>query len=186
MDSIISYLTEIWAWTKANDIPNWVAVAFTGVAWPITLFFWGRRKINSVPGLEVHFASGQITIYGKPHPAVDVRFTNHTGSVAYISGVRIRNCTKKFPAPPEAARDIAQGSYHLKFIKDGGGFILREVTLQTSTSAQTCMPTTSELDSAFFTYAPSWIARLFRRQKYFVLDYTAMVGTTRHAVATLY
>lgn len=185
-NSIVTCIAEVWAWARANDIPNWVAVAFTGIAWPIALYAWSRRKVNSVPGLEVHFAAGNITIHGEPHSAVDVQFTNHTGSVAYISGVRVRSCTANFPVPVVAARDIAQGSYHLKFMQDGGGFVLREVTLQTSASAKTCMPTTPGLSSAFFTHAPSWVSRLFRRQTYFVLEYTAMVGTTRHAVATLY
>jgi hypothetical protein len=184
--SILTCVAELWAWARANDIPNWVAVAFTGVAWPITLFLWHRRKVNSVPGLEVHFAAGEIQIGGKPHAAVDVQFTNHTGSVVYISGARIRSCTKEFPVPVEAARDIAQGSYHLKFMDEGGQFVRREVTLQTNTSQKTCMPTTAALASNFYTHSPTWLARHLRRRKYFVIEYTAMVGTTRHAVATVY
>ena len=179
-------VTDLWSWARANDIPNWLAVAFTGIAWPIALLLWQRRKGNSVPGLEVRFAAGQITISDKPYEAVDVQFTNHTGSVAYISGARIRSCTKAFPVPVEASRDIAQGSYHLKFMDADSQFVMREVTLQTTSSAKTCMPASSGLSSEFFTHSPNWITRLFRRQKYFVLDYTAMVRTTRHAVATLY
>ncbi len=185
-DGIFTCVADLWTWARANDIPNWVAVAFTGIAWPVTLFLWHRRKVNSVPGLEVHFAAGSIKIGEKPHSAIDVQFTNHTGSVAYISGARIRSCTKAFQVPVEAARDIAQGSYHLKFMRDSPQFILREVTLQTSESAKTCMPASPGLANEFYTHAPSWAARLFRRQKYFVLEYTAMVGTTRHAVATVY
>jgi hypothetical protein len=185
-DSLLSCAASIWAWARENDIPNWVVVAFTGIGWPIALFLWHRRTVNSVPGLEVHFAAGKITIGDKPYSAVDVQFTNHTGAVAYVSGARIRSCTRVFPVPVEAARDIAKGSYHLKFIRENGAFDLREVTLQTSASAKTCMPTTPELTGEFYTHSPSWVARLSRHQKYFVLEYTAMVGTTRYAVATVY
>jgi len=185
-NSLLACAADLWAWARANDIPNWVVLAFTGTAWPIALFLWHRRKVNSVPGLEVHFAAGNITIGEKSHSAVDVQFTNHTGAVTYVSGARIRSCTRAFPVPVEAARDIAKGSYHLKFMHESGAFNLREVTLQTSASAKTCMPTTPELAGEFYTHSPSWGARLFRRQKYFVLEYTAMVGTTRYAVATVY
>jgi hypothetical protein len=185
-DSLLAYAAKLWAWARANDVPNWVVLAFTGIAWPIALFLWHRRKVNSVPGLEVHFSAGNITIGAKDHSAVDVQFTNHTGAVTYVSGVRIRSCTRAFPVPVEAARDIAKGSYHLKFMREGGAFDLREVTLQTSTSAKTCMPTTPDLAGEFYMHSPSWVARLFRSQKYFVLEYTAMVGTTRYAVATVY
>jgi hypothetical protein len=185
-DSLIACAANLWTWARANDIPNWVVVAFTGIAWPITLFLWHRRKVNSVSGLEVHFVAGNITIGDRAHSAVDVQFTNHTGAVTYVSGARIRSCKRAFPVPVEAARDIARGSYHLKFIRENGAFDLREVTLQTGASAKTCMPTTQELSSNFYTHSPSWAARLFRHHKYFVLEYTAMVGTTRYAVSTVY
>ncbi len=185
-NSLLACAADFWAWARANDIPNWVVLAFTGIAWPLALFLWHRRKVNSVPGLEVHFAAGNITIGANAHSTVDVQFTNHTGAVTYVSGVRIRSCTRAFPVPVEAARDIAKGSYHLKFMHESGAFNLREVTLQTSASAKTCMPTTPTLAGEFYTHSPSLGARLFRRQKYFVLEYTAMVGTTRYAVATVY
>ena len=85
-----------------------------------------------------------------------------------------------------ASRDIAKGSYHLKFIDGSGAYNRREVTLQTSASEKTCMPTTPNLANEFYTHSPSWWSRLFRYQKYFVLEYTAMVGTTRYVVATVY
>jgi hypothetical protein len=180
------WAVNAWNWARENDIPNWIAVAFTAILWPIALLLWQRRKVNGVPGLEVHFATGQITIAGKPFAAIDIQFTNHTGSVVYVSGARVRGCTKSFPVPVEASRDIAENSYHLKFMDGGGLFVMREVTLQTSASAKTCMPASSTLSSDFFTYSSSRFTRVLRLRKYFVLEYTAMVGTTRHSVATLY
>jgi hypothetical protein len=186
LTNFASWFADFWRWLRANDIPNWFAVAFTIVLWPVALFSWQRRKVNGVRGLEVHFAPGQISIAGQPYAAIDIQFTNHTGSVVYVSGVRVRNCSKSFVVPVEASRDIAENSYHLKFMNVEGHFVMREETLQTSASAKTCMPVSGGMSTAFFTYSSPWYARLLRRRKYFVLEYTAMVGTARHSVATLY
>lgn len=180
------FIVQAWAWARANDIPNWIVLAFTAVLWPVALFLWQRRKVTGVPGLEVHFTPGDITIGGRPYKAIDVRFTNHTGSVAYVSGVRIRRCTVAFPVPIEAARDVADNSYHLKFQRSSGPFDRREITLQTNQSALSCMPTAAPMPEEFFTHVPSWFDRRLGRHRYFVLEYTAMVGTARHSVATHY
>jgi hypothetical protein len=189
-DVLSECILAAWKWARTNDLPNWFAFAFTVILWPLALILWQRRKVNGVQGLEVHFAEGQISIGDKPFPAIDIQFTNHTGSVAYISGVRIRGCTESFPVPIEASRDRAANSYHLKFMKVTTDskllFVLREVTLQTSETAKTCMPVASAMFSDFFKYTPSWVARRLRKRQYFLLEYTAMVGTVRHSVSTLY
>jgi hypothetical protein len=181
-----SWLLAAWNWLRANDLPNWLALAFTAVLWPVALLVWHRRKVQAAPGLEVHFKPGTISIGQVSHAAVDVRMTNHTGSVVYVSGARIRKCSHAFPVPIDAARDVGDDSYHLKFITPSGAFELRETTLQTGESAQSCMPIAAALPEVFYTHRPSWLARRFRVPKYFVLEYTAMVGTTRYAVATVY
>lgn len=181
-----TWIADAWTWLRANDVPNWLVVAFTVVLWPLALFLWSRRKVNGVPGLEVHFVPGGITIGEKPFPAVDIQITNHTGSVVYLSGARVRNCTSAFTVPVDAARDIAGNSYHLKFLNSHGQFIDREITLQTNASAKTCMPAADPPPKEFYTYSSPWWARRLRLRKYFVLEYTAMVGSTRYAVATLY
>jgi len=185
-NSTFAWVVKAWEWARSHDVPNWIAVAFTAILWPIALFLWQRRKVNGVPGLEVHFANGSITFAGQPFSAIDIQFTNHTGSVVYVSGVRIRGCTNAFPVPVEAARDIAENSYHLKFMNEAGQFVMREVTLQTSASAKTCMPAEAPLSNEFLTYSAPWYGRLLHIRKYFILEYTAMVGTTRHSVATRY
>ena len=181
-----SWIQSAWQRAKENDLPNWAAVAFTAVLWPVALLLWHRRKVNGVPGLEVHFAPGQISIAGNPYSAIDIQFTNHTGSVVYVSGARVRRCTKAYPVPSAAARDIAGNSYHLKFMDDQGQFVRREVTLQTNTSAKTCMPAPTSLPPEFFIYSPYRLGRLIGFRRYFVLEYTAMVGTAKHLVATRY
>lgn len=181
-----SWIITAWNWLHANDLPNWVALIFTAILWPLALFFWQRRRVQSVPGLEVHFVPGNISIGTVPHSAVDIRFTNHTGSVAYVSGARIKVCSSAFSVPIDAARDVGDDSYHLKFISASSTFELCEVTLQTSESAQTCMPVAATMPTEFYTHRTSWFARRLRQRKYFILEYTAMVGTTRYAVATYY
>lgn len=175
-------------WLKAHDLPNWVTFAFTAVVWPLVIFGWQRRRVNGIPGLEVSFYPGTIKINAQSFDAIDIRFTNHTGSVVYISRPRIRNCSKRnYPVPAQAARDIAGNSYHLKFNDGAGGFTLREVTLQTTATAQTCMPAFSAASvNALLPYVPPLWARVLRRRKFFVLEYTAMVGTKPRAVATVY
>lgn len=184
--NLFSSSNEFWEWLRANDLPNWVATAFSLVVWPIALLIWHRRRVNSVAGLEVHFFQGHITIAGKAFPAIDVRFTNHTGSVVYVSGVRVRNCSTAFPVPMEAARDVSSDSYHLKFNRGGGAFEQREVTLQTNETAQTCMPVVVTPSDQFFRHIQPWYLRLFGLRKYFVLEYTALMGNTRFLVATRY
>ena len=181
-----SWLGQLWEAAHRNDLPNWFAFAFTVILWPVALIAWNRRRVNNVPGLEVRFAAGSITIGANPHEAVDIQFINHTGSVAYVRNGRIRNCTSAFRVPLDAARDIAQNSHHLAFIDAKGQFCLREITMQTNDEAKTCIAAPNRMPEDFFRYSAPWYARLVRRPKYFILEYTAMVGTTRHAVATLY
>lgn len=183
----MSALTCVWHWAKQNDLPNWFTFVVAGVLWPLAVFAWQRRKTSGVPGLEVHLQPGNITIGGQPFPAIDVQFTNHTQSVVYVTSARIRKCTAEFPVPIQAARDIARDSYHLKFMDTNTGqFNLREVTLQTSMSQKTCMPAAKQMPPEFFQPKPSRVRRWLRWRKYFVIEYTAMVGDVRHFVATAY
>lgn len=180
------WIFEAWTWAKENDLPNWVAVLFTAILWPVALFVWNHRRVNNIAHLEVQFAPGKIQIHGKPHAAVSIDFTNHTGSVVYLTGARIKRCSPLFRVPIDASRDIAESSYHLKFMEPSGGFIYREQTLQTNQNAHTCIATISDLPESFYTYSAPWWRRAFRVRKYFLLEYTAMVGTTRRSVTTLY
>ena len=177
---------DLWNWTKANDLPNWIVVAFTAVLWPLALLAWNRRKVNNVPNLEVRVLPGNIEIGGNPHNAVAFDFTNHTGSVVYLAGGRIKKCTDLFSVPVDASRDIAEGSYHLSFMDANGGFVHRELTLQTNQSSRTVIAVTALMTQEFYTYRAPWYRRLPRTPKYFILEYTAVVGTARHFVTTVY
>ena len=180
------WLTSVLAWARENDIPNWFAVGFSSFVWPVAVIVWQRRRVGGVRGLDVHFHRGNIQMYGKDFPALDIDFTNHTGSVVYVTGVRVRGCTSAFPVPEDAARDIAGLGYQLKFLTREKLYEQREATLHTNASARTCMPVVHPLPQQFFTYARPTAARMLRLRKYFVLEYTVMVGERRHSVATRY
>jgi hypothetical protein len=180
------WVIELWNWTKSNDIPNWIVVTFTAVVWPLALLAWNRRKVNNVPHLEVRLLPGIILIGEQSHDAVSFDFINHTGSVVYVTGARIKKCTGQFSVPIDASRDIAEGSYHMSFMDANGGFVHRELTLQTNQSGRTCMAINAPMSQTFYTYLAPWYRRLFQNPKYFVLEYTAMVGTSRYSVATVY
>lgn len=180
------WVIELWSWGKANDLPNWIVVAFTAVVWPLALVAWSRRKVHNVPHLEVRLLPGNIQIGGQPHDAVSFDFINHTGSVVYITGARIKKCTSQFSIPIDASRDIAEGSYHLSFMDPNGGFVHRELTLQTNQSGRTAIAITAPMPQDFYAYRAPWYRRFFRSPRYFILEYTAMVGASRHSVATMY
>ena len=179
-------IVQAWNWAKANDLPNWVVVLFAAIVWPLVLFYWSRRKVNNIPGLEVRLVTGNIKIGGKPHDAVAIDVINHTGSVVYLTGARIKSCSSLFNVPIDASRDIAAGSHHLSFMDEKGDFVHREFTLQTNQAARTCIAISSPLAEPFYRYRAHWFRRLFRMRKYFVLEYTAMIGSARYFVATVY
>jgi len=127
-----------------------------------------------------------MTIGGQPHHAVAIDVINHTGSVVYLTGARIKSCSALFAVPLDASRDIAEGSHHLAFMNATGGFIEREYTLQTNRTANTGIAVVPTLNESFYQYRAPWYKRLIRLRKYFVLEYVAMVGKKRYSVATLY
>ena|SRR4030066_1274829 len=187
-DSSGPIYSNAWRWLRDNDIPNWVILLFTAIIWPVVLYFWHKRKRNNIPNLEVMLKPGSISYGNKPqHYAVTIEFTNHTGSVVYLTSPRLRCCSKLFPVPVDAHRDIAENSYHLKFIDEVGNFRLREVTLQTNNEkALTCIPVGDTLNPSFYVYTANIFRRIFRARKYFILEYTAMVGPRKYPVATIY
>jgi len=182
---ITSWAVELWQWTKAHDLPNWIAVGITAIIWPIAILLWNSRKINNVPGFEMHLRAGELVIFGKSHSAVSLDFRNHTGSVVYVTGVRIRPCAL-FPVATAARRDIGTGMYDLSFLDKNNGFTLREITLQTNESTNTAIGITDPMPDVFYKYKSPWYRQWSRWPTYFVLEYTALVGTTRHRVATVY
>ena len=145
---------------------------------------------------------GQATnIGGQNYHAVGFIFTNDAGSVVYLSRVRLRERQRNFPIPPAAVRDLSGGWRELKFatqhpppgIQGGVPLIDRERVLQTGDTAYTSIAVSQAMGDEFYSYRPGWFRRLFRGiftifryPKYFVLEYTAMVGDRKYYAATVY
>ena len=185
MGKIWQALIGFWNTAHENDIPNWFAMSISIVVVPAIVILWRKRRVKFVPGLEVSFFRGALNFGGKDHQAVTVQFTNHTGVLVYISGVRVRSVTKQFPVPPEASRDIGGNLYHLKFLGPDGQLTAREITLQTGAFQTTGMPVTA-IPPEFLNHKPSLLRRMLCWQKYFVLEYHAMVGTTHYTVLQIW
>ena len=182
----IPFYLSIWTWLKDNDLPNWIIFAFTAIVWPLVIFCWTKRKFNNIPNLEVSLAKASIQINGNPHDAVDIIFLNNTGSVVYISCVRIKRCSKLFTVPIAASRDIAENAHDLSFMDSKGDYVLRQFTLHTNQSVKTSIAVNQQLNESFYKYNPPLWRRSIRRRKYFVLEYTAMVGNRKYTVSTIY
>jgi hypothetical protein len=182
-------ISEFWTWLKLHDAPNWFAVFFSLVVWPLVLVWWSTRKRQSVPNLELIPRPGQTIIRGAQHHTVDLTFTNRTGSVVYLYNARLRENQKHFPVPMAADRDMSGGWRELKFgVQQNNAIVFTEhhQVLQTSDSAITNIAVSRHMDNSFYSYRPGWLRRLFRCPKYFRLEFTAMAGTTKYSVATIY
>jgi hypothetical protein len=173
-------------WLKAHDISNWLAIAFTAVLWPSLLYWYYNRKIQSIPHLEVLLTPTQTAINGHPYNAVGLIFTNRTGTVVYLHRVRLRECAERFSIPPAAIRDISGGWREIKFENGNGRLEDQERVLHTNQSANTSIAVMRSMVSEFYSYQPQLLRRLFKRPKYFVLEYTAMIGEKKYSVATIY
>jgi hypothetical protein len=121
--------------------------------------------------------------------AIDFEFINKTGSVAYLSRARLRENKKRFPIPKDAAKEISGGWHELKFQQPGTALLTEhECILQTNKSITTNIAISRPMDNAFYSYRPSWVwlRRRFRRPKYFLLQYTVVVGEKKYSVETVY
>ena len=175
-----------WSWLKNNDLPNWIIFFFTAIIWPLVLFYWNKRKVNNIPNLEISLAKASITIDGNPHAAVDINFLNNTGTVVYLTCVRIKKCSDSFDVPVDASRDIADNSYELKFMDDGGRYLHRQLTLQTNQETKSSLAVAKQLPDSFYSYKAHWYRKFLRLRKYFILECTTMVGDKRFRVSTIY
>src|SRR4030066_833308 len=110
-------LKDIFIFIKKYDIPNWFVLLFTGIAWPFVLFLWNRRRVQSIPNLEISLKEGEINLYTERlsadgtktridhiHPALWFKFSNQTGSTAYLSNMRLLKCTKVFNLSGDSQR----------------------------------------------------------------------------------
>jgi len=180
------FLKDFLKVARENDIPNSFVFCFTALFWPLYLFLWNRRRLNSIPGLEVHFSAGVMDMGETIHSSLEIEFMNHTGSVAYITGPIIRRCTMRLQVSAHASRDVARSAYFLQFLDGSKQFSLREITLQTNATGKTSLALGEPPSQELLSHSTSWLRRRVRWPKFFVIEYTAMIGTKRSSVCTLY
>ena len=187
MKGFTDWFVGAYAWLKDHDLPNTFTFVVTIIFWPLALLWWAKRKVNNVSKLLVAFTSVPAVTMSESFPAVAILFENQTGSVVYLNGPQIRNCSKRFTIPTEAVRDIGENAHPLSFLnRTTGVFQDHQATLQTSDKAQTVIAVTNQMPESFYRYKTPFLRRVFRRPKYFIMEYTAMVGEKRYSVSTIY
>ncbi len=185
---------NIWQYLKDHDAPNWFVIIFSLFVWPsvlgIVVYWWTKRKRQSVPHFLVTFTPSQIQIGPTRHDAVMLTFINQTGSIVYLSRARLTEVQKRFPIPVAASRDMARGWRELVFaIPPSQNFDHYECILQTDAivgRAIAAIAIKQQMDEAFYSYRPALLRRCFRCPKYFLLEYVVMVGEKKFSVATIY
>jgi hypothetical protein len=176
----------IWQYLKDHDAPNWFAI-IVSVAWPLGVWLFAHRRVQGVPHLVVNTGPGVTGIGDCQYPAINFEFKNRTRQTVYISQARFRENATTLPVPPAAARDIATGWREIKFRK-GAALIDEEIILETGASAWTQMALSGPLPKGFESHRPNWIwiRRQLRMPKYYLLQYTVMVGEQKYSVLTVF
>ena len=192
-EQMLSSFGRFWDWLRENDAPNWIVILFSLLTWPLFLFLrpWDRRNRQSIPHLQVRPQQNQVgmTIDGKRFDAIDLIFTNQTGCVVYLYRAQLRASPKRFPIPLEACQDMSDGWCDLKFGASYNNTVVynyREWVAQTNTSIMAIVPVSRKLDERFYAYRPWLLRKWLRWPKYFLLQYTVMVGDRKYAVRTVY
>lgn len=176
-------------WLNQHDPHNWFIVLFSLVVWPLALAWWRRRTVNSVPGLEIVLASGEVGIgppgAASPYKAISVRFINRTGAVVYLTSPRVTICRENLPVTPAAEMDATTGAHVFAFV-EGQELKAHELTLHTNSQASGAIALSTDAPPDFFAYtAPQW-RRWLRRPKYFVLAFRAVVGGSSYNVKMIH
>jgi hypothetical protein len=183
-------MVGFWNWIKSyDDVPNWFILLFSLAVWPVVLSWWGARKVQGIPHLEVQTLKwgNKIGMNGQSYDAVHLIFTNRTGSVVYLSRARLRGHANRFPIPPTAVKGLSGGWHELKFdTSNAGNFNQDECILQTNARVGTVIAVGQQMDQFFYSHRPALVRRCFRWPKYFLLQYTAMVGDKKYSVQTVY
>jgi len=178
-------LQKIYELVKNHDLPNWITFFFSILLWPTFLYFWNKRKHRYIKNLKVSLSPCDITCNNIKVNAIKVTITNSTSSTVMITNMRLKNNTRNFSINKCASRDFYSGYYELKFF-DGKDFIIRDMVFYTDKENYTSIGIEDNLSDSIYTYNPNFVRRLFRIYKYFVLEYTVLVGNRRYFVKTSY
>src|SRR4030042_897407 len=165
---------------RQNDIPNWLAVAFSLLMWPLALTIWNRRTFSAIRNLQIVIEQSRGWIpTGEECPYLIFRFQNNTGERIYITDVSITT-SRRIVVHPNADRDISTSGYTLKFAeRSGDSFSRFHVTVETQHEVATGLPLISNYDNQTLN-ALITALRNHRRNGiialYFVLQFDCMVG----------
>ncbi|MFQ5454614.1 MAG: hypothetical protein ACE5EA_00240 [Nitrospirota bacterium] len=180
-------LVNFYSWLQENDLPNWVIFSFTAAVWPVVIFLWNKRKVQNISNLEVFLSRANILINQRQYPAFDINFKNNTGSVVYLTLFRLKKSTKNLNITSNADRDISESSYIIKVMdKTSGQYVHSQIVIQTDQTVKTSIALENELPNTFYQFKSNIFRKLFRCNKYFILEYTAMVGDKKYTVSTVY
>jgi hypothetical protein len=172
--------------TMVIELARWFVILVVSLLVVVWLELQHRRSATDIPGLKVLPSRSQHHINGHLYDAVNLTFTNRTGSTLRLSDPKLREHPKHFPIPPAAVRDISGGGRELKFVDRNNAFVDHERVLKPNDSAITTTAVTQAMDNAFYAYDPGWLRRYFRWPKYFLLRYTVTVGNKKYQAETVY
>lgn len=188
-------LMNIWVFLKGNilkdgDIPNWLVLIFTTLLWPLLIWIYDHWAVGSITNLEVALFQTSMNIGNnetfKTFDAVEFQFLNKTDTIVYITNAKLKKCSKHFPVPREATKDIASSSHELKFLNtDNQKFEEHQITLQTNGMAKTAIALRS-IHKELLDYHPSFWKKFWPWPKFFKLEYIVMVNKKRYKVVTKY
>lgn len=173
---------------QENDLPNWIVIIFSLILWPIVLYLWNQRTINNIPNLQISLSKGTISTNGvEKENFIWINFLNNTGSIIYLTNIRILKCSKLFQVDPKASRDISESSHELKFPNRKDNILTeRQIILQTNEESGSGLQLKDAISDEMLTYEPGLWRRLLRSPKYFCLEYIVMVGNKNYKVSTIY
>ncbi|MFA5125335.1 MAG: hypothetical protein WC409_05870 [Candidatus Omnitrophota bacterium] len=175
-----------WEYLKEHDVPNWLAIIFTLIVWPLALIIWNKRYIRGIRNLQILIDSSRGTIpTGESCPYLIFRIKNNTGERIYITDLSLV-LSRQIRAHPNADRDISTGGYTLKFAeKAGDPFFRFYITIDTQQEAITGFPLRVDYDDQALRTLIMEL-RNYRRNgiiaRYFILQFDCMVGKKHHKV----
>lgn len=176
IDHLLCFLEKL----NKYDLPNWL-IAF---AWPLFLFYWYRRNVSGAPGLNVFLSPDHTNMGNIQCDALVFRFVNNTGSVVYITNIRLFAGSQRI-IHASADKDFSTNSYELKFL-NGENFELRQITIHTDNYGITFIPLSQHASKELLTFSHSKWRSLFGFPKFFRLEYTALVDDSRYRVSSVF
>jgi hypothetical protein len=179
---------RLWNWLNTHDIANWLSVviglALTAIG-SVATYFFQKRRVRHVAGLEVWREPGHGNICSESSPLLRFKFVNKTGRTVYLKNPSLRAITDRLSLHAKTAQDSATGSCELKFRSHTGFFDVRHCILQTDGECETAIYTADTPDSDLVHFrAPRW-RRVLRWPKYFVLQYFAVLEDRTYRVKTI-